>query len=144
MPAETGNKRPPDIDRIAIDGEADIVMARQRGRSIADKLGFSRTDSTLIATAISELARNILVYARRGEISLQVVENGDRVGVVVIASDQGPGIPDIHLAMQDGWSTTRSLGLGLPGARRLMDEFDIQSKVGVGTTITMHKWRRRT
>lgn len=128
--------------RVVINGEADIVMARQQGRSMAEMLGFSRTDATLIATAISELARNILVYARPGEISLGVVERGTRKGIVVIASDRGPGIPDIHLAMQDGWSTTRSLGLGLPGARRLMDEFDIQSTVGKGTVITMRKWRR--
>src|SRR5450756_978904 len=107
---------------------------------MAARLGFSSTELTLIATAISEVARNIVEYARAGEISLSVVAQGDKRGIIVIACDNGPGIPDIKLAMQDGYSTGKSLGLGLPGAKRLMDEFEIVSEVGKGTKITMKKW----
>ena len=94
---------------------------------------------TLIATAISELARNIVQYARQGEIVLSAVE-GSRRGIQIVARDHGPGISDLELAMRDGYSTGGSLGLGLPGARRLMDEFAIDSEVGKGTTISMKKW----
>jgi serine/threonine-protein kinase RsbT len=125
---------------IPIDSEIDIVTARQKGREMAARLGFSSTELTLIATAISEVARNIVEYARDGEISLSVVTQGDKRGIIVIACDNGPGIPDIKLAMQDGYSTGKSLGLGLPGAKRLMDEFEIVSEVGKGTKITMKKW----
>jgi len=125
---------------IPIDSEIDIVTARQRGREMAARLGFSSTELTLIATAISEVARNIVEYASDGEISLSVAAQGDKRGIVVIACDNGPGIPDIKLAMQDGYSTGKSLGLGLPGAKRLMDEFEIVSEVGKGTKITMKKW----
>jgi serine/threonine-protein kinase RsbT len=127
---------------VAIERERDIVTARQQGRELAAAAGFARTDQTLIATAISEVARNILVYAQRGEIRLRVVEDGARLGIVVEASDRGPGIADIGLAMRDGYSTTKSHGLGLPGARRLMDELEIDSQVGSGTTVTMRRWVR--
>ena len=127
---------------IPIRSDADIVTARQTGRQFAGQLEFSFTDLTLIATAISELARNIVVYARQGEIRLAMVEAGEKRGIVVVAHDDGPGIPDIRRALQDGYSTSRSLGLGLPGAKRLMDEFDIQSEVGRGTTVTAKKWER--
>jgi serine/threonine-protein kinase RsbT len=126
--------------RVIIGHEADIVTARQRGREMAKDAGFSGSDLTLIATAISELARNIIVYAVRGEIILDITSESGRTGIVVIAQDDGPGIPDIEQAMQDGYSTGNSLGLGLPGARRLMDEFNIKSTVGKGTTIIMKKW----
>ena len=129
--------------RIPIDSESEIVTARQQGRALAAPLGFSRVDLTLIATAISEVARNIVVYAKRGEIVLSLADQGSRRGIVVVARDDGPGIPDLAQAMQDGYSTSRSLGLGLPGARRLMDEFDIVSQVGKGTTIVMKKWARQ-
>jgi serine/threonine-protein kinase RsbT len=132
-----------DEECIAIDSEIDIVTARQKGREIAARLGFSSTEMTLIATAISEVARNIVEYARDGEISVSTVVQGDKRGVVVIACDNGPGIPDIKLAMQDGYSTGKSLGLGLPGAKRLMDEFEIVSEVGKGTKITMKKWLQK-
>ncbi|MBV9508712.1 MAG: anti-sigma regulatory factor [Caulobacteraceae bacterium] len=105
------------------------------------KAGFKGSDLTLIATAISEVARNIVVYAQRGEISLRLATGGGRQGIEVVATDEGPGIADLEQAMQDGFSTGRSLGLGLPGARRLMDEFEIASTVGKGTTVTMRKWR---
>ncbi len=126
--------------RVPIDQDVDIVVARQKGRSLAAQLNFSLGELALIATAISEVARNIIEYAQRGEIILCLIEKGSRHGIMVIARDQGPGIPDIALAMQDGYSTGGGLGLGLPGARRLMDEFDIQSQVGKGTTIAMKKW----
>jgi serine/threonine-protein kinase RsbT len=121
----------------------DIVMARQQGRALATELGFRPGDLTLIATAISEIARNIVVYARQGEILLRPIQDGALRGIMVIGRDQGPGIPDIDRAMQDGYSTGKSLGLGLPGAKRIMDEFDIASEVGRGTTVTMKKWNRR-
>jgi serine/threonine-protein kinase RsbT len=129
--------------RIAVTGDADIVAARQAGRELATQLGFKGSDLALIATAISEVARNIVVYATHGHIDLAVVEERDRRGISVVAQDQGPGIADIAQAMRDGFSTGGSLGLGLPGARRLMDDFEIDSKVGEGTTVSMRKWVRR-
>jgi serine/threonine-protein kinase RsbT len=126
--------------RIHIASEADIVTARQLGRKLAADGGFSSTDQTLIATAISELARNIVEYARHGEITLSALERQGHRGVKVIARDEGPGIADIRLAMQDGYSTGNSLGMGLPGVRRLMDDFDLVSTPGKGTTVTLHKW----
>jgi len=132
-----------DTRRIAIDRDADIVAARQAGRELAAQVGFKGSDLTLIATAISEVARNIVVYAKRGEIALAVLEEGDRRGLQVVAQDEGPGIADVEKAMRDGFSTGGSLGLGLPGARRLMDDFQIESRLGVGTTVTLRKWVRR-
>lgn len=127
---------------ISIQHEADIVNARQKGREIAGTIGFSSTDQALLATAISEIARNIVSYAGQGTVTLKTVEEGMRRGVTVVAKDQGPGIPDVELAMRDGYSTAKSLGLGLPGARRIMDAFELESTVGAGTTITMTKWKR--
>jgi serine/threonine-protein kinase RsbT len=131
-----------DEQLIPIAADTDVVTARQRGRDLAAQAGFSSGDQTVIAAAISEIARNILNYAKRGEISLSVVTNGDRRGVVVVARDQGPGIRDVARALEDGYSTSGGLGLGLPGARRLMDDFDVTSTPGQGTTVTMKKWRR--
>ncbi len=128
--------------RVAIQREADIVLARQAGRQLAAQLGFSSTDQTLIATAISEVARNIVVYANHGEIVLTRADEAGRVGIQVQAIDSGPGIDNKELAMRDGYSTKNSLGLGLPGARRLMDDFDLASEIGRGTTVTMKKWKR--
>ncbi|MBI4429402.1 MAG: anti-sigma regulatory factor [Ignavibacteriales bacterium] len=126
--------------RIPISSDADIVIARQQGRAMAEQLGFSASDMTIIATAISEVARNIINFARRGEMIMSPFQRSPRRGILVVARDQGPGIPDIHLAMQDGYSTGKGLGMGLPGCRRLMDEFEIQSDVGKGTTVVMKKW----
>jgi serine/threonine-protein kinase RsbT len=131
----------PDELRVAIDTDEDIVEARKAGRRLAAELGFSSTELTLIATAISEVARNIRLYAGHGEVLVRLVNEDSREGVLVVAKDQGPGIPDLDLAMQDGYSTVNSFGLGLPGARRLMDDFKIRSKVGQGVTVTMKKWR---
>jgi serine/threonine-protein kinase RsbT len=127
---------------VIIAHDTDIVIARREGRAMATPLGFSSGELALIATAISEVARNIVVYAKRGEVLLEIVEKHGRKGIKVIARDQGPGIADVERAMQDGFSTSKSLGLGLPGARRLMDDFHIESVVGQGTTITMTKWGR--
>jgi len=128
--------------RVAINSDQDIVLARQKGRALAIDLGFSAVDATFIATAVSELARNILAYARKGEITLRAVQGSNRRGIQVVASDDGPGIPDIHQAMRDGFSTSGSLGLGLPGVRRLMDEFGITSQPGQGTTVKVKKWKQ--
>jgi serine/threonine-protein kinase RsbT len=127
---------------VAIARERDIVVARQKGRELAASAGFGATDQTLIATAISEVARNIVVYAGSGEVLIRIVSEGARRGVLVVASDRGPGIADTSLAMRDGYSTAKSLGVGLPGARRLMDDFTLESELGRGTTVTMRKWVR--
>jgi serine/threonine-protein kinase RsbT len=126
--------------RIPINSDGDLVPARASGRALALQLGFPRTDATLIATAISEVARNIVVHARAGELVLRPVTDGVRWGLVVIAIDQGPGIRDLDSALTGGWTSRSGLGLGLPGARRLMDEFQIESAMRRGTTVTMRKW----
>jgi len=126
---------------VPIRSEADLVTARLRGREIASTLHFSSSELTLIATAISEVTRNIISYAGAGELDLELVRQGQKVGVLIVARDRGPGIPDLLSAMQDGYSTSGGLGLGLPGSKRLMDEFDVASEVGKGTTVTMTKWK---
>jgi len=127
---------------VPIEHEGDIVTARQKGRELAAASGLSVTEQTLVATAISEVARNIVVYAQRGEVVLAALEDHGRRGVQVVARDEGPGISNPELAMRDGYSSSNSLGMGLPGAKRLMDEFELSSTVGKGTTITMRKWVR--
>jgi serine/threonine-protein kinase RsbT len=129
--------------RVAINADADLVAARAEGRAIAERLGFPRPDPILIATAISEVARNIVVHAGQGEIVLKPWEDTSRYGLVVIATDSGPGIRDVEAALRDDYSGRGGLGLGLPGARRLMDDFEIASDADTGTTITMRKWRYR-
>ncbi len=126
--------------RVAINSAADIVTARQKGRVLAVELGFDGSELTLIATAISEVARNIVDHAKRGEIFLASVHQGSKRGIAVVARDHGPGIPDVDRAMQYGYSTGKGLGVGLPGAKWLMDELDIETQVGNGTTVTMKKW----
>ena len=108
---------------------------------MASQLGFTSTDLTLIATAISELARNIILYAQKGEIVVKIAEEGARRGIGVIARDNGPGIPDVERALREGFSTSRSFGMGLPGVRRLVDEFKITSEVGSGTIVNVKKWK---
>ena len=129
--------------RVPITADADLVAARAAGRAMADRLGFPRPDPTLIATAISEVARNIVVHVGCGEIVLRPIEEPDRYGLVVIASDEGPGIRDVDAALRDDYSGRGGLGLGLPGARRLMDDFEVVSDPDRGTTVTMRKWRFR-
>jgi len=128
--------------RVTIESQLDIVTARQVVRVLAVRLGFSTSEVTLIATAVSEITRNIIEYARRGEVTVCIVREARRQGLMVVALDQGPGIVDIPRAMQDGFSTGTGLGLGLPGAKRMMDEFSVVSTVGSGTTVTMKKWVR--
>lgn len=127
---------------VQINSDQDIVAARQQGRSLAVKLGFLTGDATLIATAISELARNIITYARKGEIRLREIHNSPRRGIQVVARDEGPGIADVKQALRHGFSTSGSLGLGLPGVMRLVDEFEIVSQPGCGTTVKVKKWKR--
>src|SRR4051812_35877561 len=129
--------------RVPITTDADLVTARAEGRAMAERLGFPRPDPTLIATAISEVARNIVVHVGRGEIVLQSFEDADRFGLVVTAVDRGPGIRDVESALRDDYSGRGGLGLGLPGARRLMDDFEVESDAETGTTVTMRKWRHR-
>jgi serine/threonine-protein kinase RsbT len=128
--------------RVLIDRDGDVVNARQKGRELAQQAGFSGSDLTVIATAISEIARNIVLYGKRGEMIMSQVQQGSKRGLLIVARDEGPGIADVNQAMQDGYSTGKSLGLGLPGARRLMDEFEIVSEIGKGTVVTMKKWTR--
>ena len=127
---------------MPINSDFDLVRAREQGRVLAGQLGFQQSDLTLVATAISELARNIVRYARRGEIVLRQAEDGGIRGIVIIARDEGPGIPDVNRAMEQGYSTSGGLGLGLPGVRRIMDKFEIVSEVGKGTVVTAVKWKR--
>ena len=147
MPADDHRREgtstmPADERRLEVATDKDVVSSRQLGRDLAAEFGFSPEDQTVIAAAISEIARNILMYARRGELVFRVVNDGDRSGIVVVARDEGPGIPDVTRALTDGYSTSGGLGLGLPGARRLMDEFEIVTDVGRGTTVTMSKLKR--
>ena len=127
---------------VAIRSDGDIVSARQQGRSLAAAIGFSATDATLIATAISELARNIVIYAGQGEVKLQSVETSQKKGIMISARDSGPGIRSIEEVLRDGYSTSGGLGLGLPGVKRLMDEFALESELRQGTTVTIKKWLR--
>jgi serine/threonine-protein kinase RsbT len=128
--------------RVAIRTDADVVTARQEARTMGAELGFSSTDLTLLATAISEIARNITTYAGEGEVALRVLNDGARTGIEVVASDDGPGIDDVELAMQDGFTTGNGLGLGLPGTRRLVDEFELETQPGGGTRVRLVKWTR--
>ena len=122
--------------------EWDIVAARQLGRNEAKNIGFGTVDQARITTAISELARNIYLYAGKGRIEINRLYENDLYGISVIASDEGPGIPDLRKVMDDGYTTSGGLGAGMPGVRRLMDEFTVHSELGVGTTITTVKWLR--
>lgn len=126
--------------RVEVRSIIDIVKARQQGREIAAQVGFVGVENTLIVAAISEVARNIIDHAQRGEIRLSALQQGPRRGIQVIALDEGPGIADVAKAMQYGYSTRKGLGVGLPGAKWLMDDFEIASVVGKGTTVTMTKW----
>ncbi len=126
---------------LLIKRDTDIVLACQKGRTLAAQLGLSGNDQVSVVIAVSEIARNILRYAKQGKILLKSVEQNQKQGIEVVAEDKGPGIANIDLVLQDGYSTGGGLGLGLSGAKRLMDEFEISTQVGEGTTITMRKWR---
>jgi serine/threonine-protein kinase RsbT len=126
---------------IPLRRDTDIVLACQKGRTLAAQMELSDNDQVVVVISISEIARNILHYAGQGQIILTSIREDGRQGIKIIAQDDGPGIPDIEQVLQDGYSTGGGLGLGLSGAKRLMDEFEIISEVGRGTTITMKKWR---
>jgi serine/threonine-protein kinase RsbT len=126
--------------RVMIKSDEDILAARQEGRELAVSLGFGPSDLAVIATSISELARNLLLYARNGCIICWAIEREPKKGIVIQATDEGPGIPDTDVVLKDGYSTSGGLGLGLPGVRRMMDEFAIVSHKGRGTTVTTIKW----
>jgi serine/threonine-protein kinase RsbT len=128
--------------RVRIERDVDVVTARQEGRALALLLGFSSGDATVVATGISELARNIVLYAQGGEIVITLVEQGSRRGLKITARDEGTGIRDAERVLRRGYSTSGGLGLGLPGVRRMMDEFELVSESGKGTVVTVKKWRR--
>ncbi len=130
--------------KVPVKSDADIILARQRARELASEANFEPLESTLIATAISELARNILQHAGRGEVSIKIVQQEDGTVLIVVARDNGPGIPNVNRALKDGFSTSGGLGLGLPGIRRIMDEFEIVSHPNYGTTVIAKKWARRS
>jgi serine/threonine-protein kinase RsbT len=125
---------------VRIQSSADIVTARRQGRALALQTGFSSSNLTIIATAISEVARNIVEYAKEGEVIITPINQAHKRGIEIVAADHGPGIADVSTVMRDGYSTGKGLGIGLPGARRLMDEFEITSQIGKGTTVRMKKW----
>lgn len=126
---------------IPVKTDLDIVSARVEGRTLARDLGFGTIDQARIATAISELARNIVLYAPEGKVTIRAVLSDDGgTGIEVVCEDNGPGIANVELVMQDGYSTSSGLGMGLPGTKRLMDEFEIETKLGVGTRVTVRKW----
>ncbi len=127
---------------VDIISEWDIVAARQLGRNEAKDAGFGTVDQARITTAISELARNIYLYAGKGNIEIKQITEGNLKGLLVIASDKGPGIPDVRRVMEDGYTTSGGLGAGLPGVKRLMDDFKIETNLGEGTTISATKWLR--
>ena len=127
---------------LAIKAEHDIVIARRAIRQAAGQLGFGETDVTRIVTAASEMARNIYKYAREGMMRWRTIQVNGRNGIELQFIDQGPGIPDISLALREGYTTSRGMGMGLPGAKRLMDDLQIESTVGKGTSITLKKWLR--
>jgi serine/threonine-protein kinase RsbT len=129
--------------RMPIAGDDDVVRVRQSVRAAAQRAKLSLVDQTKLVTATSELARNTLIYGGGGHAEVRIVEQDGRQGVRALFADSGPGIPDIDLAMTDGWTSGSGLGLGLSGARRLVDEFDLDTGVGTGTTVTVVKWRRR-
>ena len=128
--------------RVPVESDQDIVAARQEGRALAARLGFSSSDATMVATAISEFARNIVLYAIRGEVCFRLESHGENPILVITACDEGDGIADVRQALQDGYSTSGRLGVGLPGVKRLMDEFEIASTVGRGTVVVVKKWKQ--
>lgn len=130
--------------RLMIVAEDDIVASRQRAREAARQLGFGAVDQSRIATAVSELARNVVRYATngKGEVAIRELATSGRTGIEIVVSDDGPGISDVDQALRDGFTSGGGMGMGLPGTRRLMDEMTVDSEVGRGTIVTIRKWRR--
>lgn len=128
---------------IPIENEHDIVLCRRSSRELARELGFNLVDQTRITTTASELARNIYEYAKKGEVVIEAIENGDgTIGLKMTFIDNGPGIENIETALGEGWTSHRGMGLGLPGSKKLMDDFNIESTVGKGTKVTVIKWQK--
>lgn len=128
-------------ETIQIHNETDAIVARQRGRDVARRLGFSVVDQTRVAISISELARNVILYAGHGEVRISEVRDPQgEIGIEVVVADNGPGIADLEMAMADGYSTSNGLGMGMPGTKRLMDDFHVETGPGSGTKITIRKW----
>lgn len=132
---------PPKSERIPVTTEADVVVVRQAVRRHAVDIKLSLVDQTKIVTAASELARNLLIYGGGGEVDIEVIQNGSRTGLQILFADTGPGIPDIDLALKDGYTSGSGMGLGLGGAKRLVNEFELVSKPGEGTQITIRRWK---
>jgi serine/threonine-protein kinase RsbT len=132
-------------ERLPIGGEQDIVLARQRAREIARNLGFGMVDQSRIATAVSELTRNVVRYATdgRGDVLIRSVPSNRGIGLEIVVADQGPGIADVDQVMREGFTSGTGLGMGLPGTRRLMDEMYVESAPGQGTSVMIRKWPRR-
>jgi serine/threonine-protein kinase RsbT len=131
----------PSSGELPLSNEHDIVLARQNVRRMTQQIGFSLVDQTKMVTAASELARNALIYGGGGVLKWEILNDGAKRGLRLIFEDQGPGIPNLELAMTDGWTSGHGLGLGLTGTRRLVNEFDLQSTVGVGTRVTITRWK---
>jgi len=129
------------IQNVQIENNMDLVKARQTIRTIALDLNYGIVNQTKLVTAVSELTRNVLLYARKGEIKIELIETGTKKGLRITVTDEGPGIPDVDLAVTDGFSTSRGLGKGLSGTKKLMDDFSIQTKVGKGTEVVIIKWK---
>lgn len=132
---------PEDDVTLLLNSEVDVLRARQEGRRLARELGMSNIDAVKVVTAVSEIASNALFHAREGSINLRLLRAGTRSGVSVTVADKGPGIADLEAAMRDGFSTRNSLGIGLGAARRMMDDFEVSTEIGRGTTVTMAKWK---
>ncbi len=131
------------VERINIENEHDIVLCRRTCREVAKNHGFNLVDQTRITTAASELARNVYEYAKKGTVSVEMIDDIEHEsGIKIIFDDKGPGIENLEKALGEGWTSHKGMGLGLPGSKKLMDEFDIQTEFGVGTTITVIKWLR--
>jgi anti-sigma regulatory factor (Ser/Thr protein kinase) len=128
---------------VRIESDSDLVVARAEARGLAEALGFTRTDATLLATAVSEITRNIIIHAGSGSIEMTPLYSDTRYGLRVVATDRGPGIRDADVALEEGYAGRGGLGLGLPGVRRLVDEFEIETELDEGTTVTLIKWRVR-
>jgi serine/threonine-protein kinase RsbT len=126
---------------VRIEKEQDVILFRNRIKEMAARIGMGLVNQTKLITAASELSRNMLKFANGGKTTIEIVSSGRKTGIRIVFDDKGPGIEDLSLAMQDGYSTARSLGLGLPGARRLVNEFQIKSVVGEGTTVTVIRWK---
>jgi serine/threonine-protein kinase RsbT len=128
-------------DPFPLRSDEEVVLARQAIRRVAVEMGFSIVEQTKLVTATSEIARNAFVYGVGGKLHWEKLANGGRNGLRVIVSDEGPGIEDLNLALKDGWTSGKGLGMGLPGAKRLVNEFSIESKPGEGTTVTITRWK---